>query len=274
MTRESHTFAIKSKSDVTKDFLAQVAEEGSCAGTFHSHDGTERPCIGGGLLCAEYERTVYKSSYIEMDEALGKLNALGAPVPHKDFGTPNPNAVVETVTCRPTRVAKCPCATAAKHSEYDAEILEALGVPKLPKLYPVQSKAVSTFKSKHVSLFVHGDSGGGKTVLAAACAVGFHRRVKVLVGDEISAEWRRFAFDNKPLDYTGLLILDDLDKTLPSDSFKEKLWYIFDRVAKNKVRLIVTTNLSPQAFAEKYTQGKDEAQSMIARLSKFEEVEL
>lgn len=271
MKQESHSIAIKAKSDVTKEFLAQVVEPGSCAGTFHHVGEFERPCIGHGLLCTAYEQTSYKAAPAELEAAMGILEDMNV---RGEYGKPNPNAMVETVICRPTSTMTCPCSMSAKHTEYDLEIQEALGVEKMPKLYENQVAAVKKFRSKPISLFIHGESGGGKTVLAAACAIGFHRRVKVLVGDEISAEWRRYAFDNKALDYTGVLILDDLDKTLPSDSFKEKLWYIFDRVAKHKLRLIITTNLSPEAFAEKYTAGKDEAQSMVARLTKFEHVEL
>lgn len=275
MQTETHTITIKSKEDVTKDFLAQLKDEGDCAGTFHRVDECEYPCIGSGLIVKQFEQKHFNATIEEHKEAMGILKNMAEEKREQElFGTPNANAKIETVICRPILTSICPCRLTAKVSEYDKALLADLGIEKLPKLYDAQKVGLEAFTKKRASLFIYGESGGGKTVLAAACAIGYHRKVHVLVGDEISAEWRRKTFDNQSLDYSGLLILDDLDKTMPTDSFKEKLWYIFDRVAKNKVRLIITTNLSPEAFAEKYTNGKDEAQSMVNRITKFTAVEL
>ena len=275
MEIQSDIVYVKTKSDATAELLAQIKHKDSCAGTFHKVGEYELPCIGSGMLCRSYEQRRYSATHDEHKEALGIFQSIAERKAEQlEFGDINPNAKVETVVCQPVAVMSCPCTQTAKVNEYDKGLLADLGIDTVPKLRPEQMAGFEAFKQRRMSLFIHGESGGGKTILAAACALGFHRKVKVLVGDEISAEWRRKAFDNQPLDYEGLLILDDVDKTLPTDSFKEKLWYIFDRVMKKKLRLILTTNLSPQAFAEKYTTGKDEAQSMVTRLTKFEEVEL
>lgn len=277
MKTETHTIIIKRKEDVTKQLMAQLKDEykDTCAGTFHKFGDCEYPCISGGMLVKSYEQQHYEATHEEHKEAVGLLRDMVKEKQEQlEFGDPNPSATVETVVCRPLTLAPCPCRLAAKISDFDKQVMADLGVETLPKLYDAQKAGFEAFTKRKASLFIYGESGGGKTVLAAACAIGFHRKVKVLVGDEISAEWRRKAFDNQSLDYEGLLILDDLDKTMPTDSFKEKLWYIFDRVAKKKLRLIITTNLSPEAFAEKYTSGKDEAQSMVTRITKFEAVEL
>jgi hypothetical protein len=275
MDVQTDIVSLKVKSDATEDFLAQVKSKDSCAGTFHKVGEYELPCIGGGLLCRSYEQRRYTATHAEHKEAIGIFQSMTElKAEQLEFGDVNPNAKVETVVCQPRGVMSCPCSAMARYNDYDKNLLAELGIETMPKLRAAQMHGLEAFKQKKMSLFIHGESGGGKTVLAAACAIGFHRKVKVLIGDEISAEWRRKAFDNQALDYDGLLILDDVDKTMPTDSFKEKLWYIFDRVAKRKLRMVITTNLSPEAFAEKYTSGKDEAQSMVTRLSKFEAVEL
>ncbi len=275
MNVQTDIISLKVKSDATPDFLAQIKSKDSCAGTFHHVGEFERPCIGGGLLCTSYEQRRISTSPDEHKEAMGMVRDLVQEKSEQlEFGIPNPNAIIDTIICQPKAVATCPCASAAKINEYDKTLLIDLGVETIPTLRPDQKRGFESFRDRKANLFIYGDSGGGKTILAAACAVGFHRKVKVLIGDEISAEWRKKAFENQALDYSGLLILDDIDKTMPTDSFKEKLWYIFDRVTKKKLRMIITTNLSPQSFAEKYTTGKDEAQSMVTRLTKFEAVEL
>ena len=273
---ETHTISPRAKNDVTKDFLAQFKSKDSCAGTFHRVGEHEYPCIGDGLLCTKYEQTHYVCSTEEHADALGKVQDITKMQAEQSlYGDPNPNAKIETVSCVPKVVASCPCVMSARLNDYDKSLLGALGLESLPKLYENQQTVADAFKrSRSQSLFIYGDSGGGKTVLAAACAVGFHRKVRCLVGNEIAEEWRNRAMNGLPLDYDGLLVLDDLDKTQPTDAFKEKLWYVFDRVAKKKLRLVITTNLSPQAFAEKYTAGRDEVQSMVSRISKFEAVEL
>lgn len=275
MEVQTDTVSIKSKADVTPDFLAQVKSKDSCAGTFHSVDGCEYPCIGNGMLVKSYEQRRYSVTHAEHKEAIGLLRDIRQErAEQMEFGDTNPKAMIDTVTCQPKTLASCPCVLKSRINEYDKALLESLGVESIPKLRPDQEAGLQAFKKHRMSLFIYGESRQGKTVLAAACGIGFHRKVKVLAGDEISAEWRRKAFDNQPLDYDGLLILDDVDKTMPTDSFKEKLWYIFDRVAKRKLRLIITTNLTPMAFAEKYTSGSDESKSMITRLGKFEAVKL
>lgn len=275
MNVQTDIISLKVKADVTPDFLAQIKSKDSCAGTFHKVGEYEFPCIGSGLLCKSYEQRRYAATPDESKEIVGiTLDLIRKKKDQLEFGDVNPAAIVKTVICQPKTLTSCPCASAAKVNEFDRALLDDLGIDIMPKLRTAQEPGFKAFKDGKMNLFIHGDSGGGKTILAAACALGFHRKVKVLIGDEISAEWRRKAFNNQALDYTGLLILDDVDKTMPTDSFKEKLWYIFDRVTKRKLRLIITTNLSPQAFAEKYTTGKDEAQSMVTRLTKFEAVEL
>lgn len=275
MDVQTDIISLKVKSDATPDFLAQIKSKDSCAGTFHKVGDYEYPCIGGGLVCRSYEQRRYTATHDEHKAAIGIFQDMTEKkVEQMEFGSENPNAKIETIICQPKSVGSCPCSSTARFNEYDKKLLEDLGIDVIPKLRAAQMSGLDAFKKNKMSLFIYGESGGGKTVLAAACAVGFHRKVKVLVGDEISAEWRRRAFDNLPLDYDGLLVLDDVDKTMPTDAFKEKLWYIFDRVAKRKMRLIMTTNLSPESFAEKYTSGKDEAQSMVTRLTKFEAVEL
>ncbi len=275
MNVQTDTISLRVKADVTPDFLAQIKSKDSCAGTFHKVGEYEFPCIGSGLLCKSYEQRRYAATPDESKEMVGlTLDMIRKKKDQLEFGDVNPAAMIETIICQPKTLASCPCASAAKVNEFDRALLDDLGIEAMPKLRTEQEPGFKAFKDGKMNLFIHGDSGGGKTILAAACALGFHRKVKVLIGDEISAEWRRKAFENQSLDYTGLLILDDVDKTMPTDSFKEKLWYIFDRVTKRKLRLIMTTNLSPQAFAEKYTTGKDEAQSMVTRLTKFEAVEL
>lgn len=275
MNVQTDTILLKAKADATKDFLAQITFKGSCAGTFHKVGEYELPCIGDGLLCKSYEQRRYVATPEEHKAAIGIFETMTEKKAQQlEFGDPNPNAAIETVICQPRTVTSCPCTLTARVNEYDKAILSELGVEVIPKLRPGQQIGFDAFSKKRASLFIWGESGGGKTILAAACAMGYHRKVKVLIGDEISAEWRRKAFDNQALDYSGLLILDDVDKTVPTEAFKEKLWYILDRVSKRKLRLIMTTNLSVEAFAEKYTAGKDEAASMISRLNKFEAVEL
>jgi hypothetical protein len=275
MSVETHIISLKTKSDVTPDFLAQIQSKDSCAGTFQKIGDCEYPCLGGGMIVKSYEQKMISVSHADHKAAVGILkNMMEEKAEQLEFGDVNPKAMVDTIICRPLSVSSCPCVKSQRVSDYDKSLLADLGIEKIPPLYENQKAALAAFKEKKMSLFIYGESQVGKTVLAAACAVGYHRKVKVLIGDEISAEWRRKAFDNQPLDYEGLLILDDVDKTIPTDAFKEKLWYIFDRVTKKKLRLIITTNMTPRAFAARYAQGEDGTESMIARLNKFEAVEL
>lgn len=275
MNVTSDVLIIKAKNDATPELMEQLKAEGGCAGKFHVCGDFEFPCMGDGYLVKKFEQRRYACTHEEHNSAVGLLeDAAKNSYERSLYGEPNPNAVVETVVCVPTLLAPCPCKTAARHSEFDLQVLKELGFETLPKLYDNQKAAVASFKKEKANLFIYGENSNGKTTCAAACALGFHRRVKVLVGNEISTEWTRRAFDKQDLDYEGLLILDDIDKVPPTDSFKDKVWYILDRVIKKKLRLIITTNMTPQRFAETYSTGVNDLGSTITRLSKFESVKI
>lgn len=271
MTTERDEITLRAAHDAPAELIDDIKAHnpGTCAGMFWKMgDGSVLPCTGGGMVIRRVEVIKHTIGERERESvAHGVAEILGV-----ETGTKL--APLESMTCRPLSMEICPCTSQKKQNAEAHKILEALGVRTVPKLWPAQKAALTIFRNSAKSFFVYGESGGGKTVFAAACAEQYRGHMHALTGDEISAEWRRFAMENRPLDYFGLLFLDDLDKTVPTEAFKEKLWYIFDRAEKQKLRLFITTNLDPRRFSEIYTAGKNEAQSMIRRLAKLEAIQL
>jgi DNA replication protein DnaC len=109
-------------------------------------------------------------------------------------------------------------------------------------------------------LMLTGETGVGKTRIAAAacwtrlehfpCTYASVARAMAKLGGSFTDEGRAEAV--RMFSGNGAVVLDDLDKTRPSDYGMEQLFAAVDSREQAGAPLLVTTNLSPSEIGERY----------------------
>ena len=121
--------------------------------------------------------------------------------------------------------------------------------------------AVDAIRDTRKGIYLHGESGTGKTHIAYAIAKhvedDLHLKVKIynspnlfaLIRDSMDGEYRGFMRDL--LDYRGLLIIDDVGAEKPTEWVFEQFYRLVNTRYEQKLPVIFTSNLSLQNLAEK-----------------------
>lgn len=269
---------LKTKADARPQLLAQLKgddKKDGCAGTFHAVGDCHFPCTGEGYIIKRYEQTTYTTTQREHAEIIGALKeSINIKKGGELFDESTAHDTVEITVCRPLAVDVCPCKKSEQIDEYQQGILRDLGVEKVPKLTANQAAGLTAFK-KRKGLFIFGETGQGKSTLAAACAMTYQRGVTVQKGDDIHTELKNMALNNLKPKYKGLLIHDDISRMKPTEATREKLFLIFDAARAGQFQYIITSQDSPEEVCEKFSLGdKNAHDAMLNRISALTEVKL
>lgn len=131
------------------------------------------------------------------------------------------------------------------------------------------------------NLFIHGDAGNGKTMLAVATAKHFAANYTVgfwsaaTFCDAIrSAMSPRGTAERPNLKGYDVLVLDDIDKAKPSDFVYEALYSLINYRWENEKTTIFTSNRSVKVTAERASPDQDNSRALMSRMASGEVVEV
>ena len=144
------------------------------------------------------------------------------------------------------------------------------------EVYKDNRQAVELCKSLAygTNLFIYGDSGNGKTMLAVATAYDLAAYYSVAVWSVV--EWfemirTTFNFQNqtKRPDLKGpeVLVLDDIGKSKASDFAYEQLYNVVNYRWEQGKTTIFTSNHSAQTAAQKVSPDIDNANALLSRMA-------
>ena len=129
--------------------------------------------------------------------------------------------------------------------------------------------------SQGTGLWIHGDVGTGKTVMACSIAKGWAaegNQLRMVSSVRLFSELRE-AMDRGMegqviAKYAGtpLLVLDDLGQEVPSDWALSRLFEIVDSRYGRRMPIVVTTNYSPEHLADRLERSGGTADAIISRL--------
>jgi hypothetical protein len=210
----------------------------TCEGTKVLIDGKEVECLGGGF----------------------------APGRFDDDG-------------RPVSVVACPCRIKKIAEDYIKERSQIFGVIPVVEetrlkvtLRDSQKECVRLWNLKN-SLYLWGPTSGGKTYVAWYISAHIKDPVDIFIGKSWADKLRHALIEcGSQWPYKEVVIIDDIDKNKVSDYTQEELWFLIDAADKKKLRLLFTSNLSPEDFVSRYCKSEAHAATMLRRLTNIMQV--
>ena len=236
----------------------------NCFKTKHKIDGKVWACTGDGFISGKWITEHYQPP-TELTRLESEL--LGA------FGIDKENVQGEDIFHRPTSPFRvCPCKTKELSDKLDIEgehrADEHFGKWMGYNLEPKQVKIFDDY-IRNGNLFLHGETGKGKSVLAHFIArKPISRDAEIYV----AAEFRKHlqSVELGKIEWTPegkLIIIDDADKEKKGSEFYEReLWHLIDLVDKGKSNIIITSNLNLDDFCEKFSDSKTSKSTMQRRI--------
>ncbi len=245
----------------------------ACAGTYQkvSDSGEEREmiCYGAGLLVNSFHETEHAP--IDMNDMESVAKSLGLET--QSTGKTQPQKGMQ-ILAHIDSFYPCPCrAETVERNETD-NLKSLFGVEKVHIPTEEQAAGLREFTQNHRSLFVYGAPDSGKSFLAYLCAQVYKGRKQVFKNIQLSEFFRKHSHEITPVNFSGLVIMDDIQENLASEFFQSCLFSAFDLVKKRRLKLVIASNLTPTEFVERYAIDELRKPQFENRVMKMAAVQL
>lgn len=131
------------------------------------------------------------------------------------------------------------------------------------------------------NIFIHGNAGNGKTMLAVATVRHFAAHFSVAVWSvtkfcsAIRSSFGVHPTKERPrLERTEILVLDDIDKVKSSDFVYEELYNLINHRHEHQLTTIFAANHGAETTATKASPDPDNADALLSRMASGDVVEI